>query len=626
MPDACRIIVATLLAMVVMSVSVTFVFLSPRPYGVEITDSENDYYYNGTLIVRGYPPNGIHHPGTPIQYLSALLIQTVGGGIENTQNVLNAGRLLAGIVLALSVAVFICMLPRGTPASVALLVGAVAVACPPLLSQLDYFGPDPFVVAAALTAIVLLWRETLEHEMLRQRTLVLSGAFLGLACAIKVTALPLTVTAILAVTAMLWKPVRGKRLSWSDMAVFPVSILLSFIVFTLPIAHRYPEFIRSLLSAGGHPPFSSFQSAQDVINIVTSLPVFTIVVMAATVASMTIALRRRALPSALTLIFFLFLSLLYSISQTNSASDFMHVVHGIRFLLPSYLVIALCVHYVFLEHKPRSAPAHLGVIVCAVAILTLTISPFVTMRSHVLQEKMEIATVLESIVHDIDGMPALWHTELYLSGVLEPSVLFHYWGNLRYADERFTKDIFQHFPHVTFFNYPTAKALAGNNTNAAGKEVVVGETMGIKPSMFLFPEDMVDKYDFKERPANAWPFEGVQEELTLFLSRNYRLVLRDTFAFLPQYLQKKKSIEDFLKDELKKTTKVFIDSHPELPRLLRESRQGRTDVLAFLSERYGRPFSAYRLTIAGHPWILLSDHAPDIRQESFTLPVHITAL
>ena len=575
MAERKRMTVAFILAIAVFSIPIAFTYVAPRPYGVQVTDVETDYYYNGLLLVHGYPLNGenhFHHPGTPIQILTAFLIRVIGDGPEHTQTILNAGRIFMGIVIALSFTLFVFLLPKGTPASVTLFMGTIIIIAPPLISQLDYFGVDPFLIAPTLIALTLLWKEISEQKTPREEILVLSGFLFGLASAVKLTAMPVAVSMFLAISIILYPSIRSKHCSWGVVLVFPATAFLSFVFFTLPIFYFYPEFIRYVFSQASATPFFSPTITEDLLFIGFMFPIFSIIGLMSIVIAAILAIQSRPFSPRVIFLFFLLLSFFYFVSKVHAGSDMTETALEMRYILPSYLLIPFCVHYISQERQYRARFIHSGLIMYSFLIFLLAVGGYVAVRTEVMGEKMAVASSLDTILgrYDTDETDnervALEFRGGSDAGVVKPSAVFHFWGNRKYGDEKFTKKLLASFPNETYFDYGTARGYAGNNPVVQGREIVWGETKGIRPSAFLFPIDMVTMSHF------GWP----PEELSEFLARNYQDVSMpaETLQFLIQHYQRG------------------------------------VDVLGLLSERYEKSLSVFPMSVAGYTWIFVAETPP----------------
>lgn len=576
-----KIIVACILAIAVFSIPFTFTYLYPRPYGVEVTDVENDYYYNGKLLAHGYALNGdnhFYHPGTPIQFLSAFLIRVIGSEPEHTQTILNIGRLIAGVLSALSLALFVFLLPKGTPASVALFAGVIIIIAPPFMSQLDYFGVDPFLVAPTLVALALLWREINERERMREEILTVAGFLFGLASTIKLTALPVAVGMFFATSVILYPSIQKRETSWERLIVFPASVFISFVFFTLPIFHYYPAFIRSVLAQAGATPFFVPGIKEYLLTVGFFFPIFSFLGFMSIVTAIVLAIQNRVFSRRVVFLFFLLLPFVYFLSKITAEENMLSTALGTRYILPSYLFIAFCVLYIFHERQYTSRLVYSVLVIYSFIIFLFAAGSYVLVRTDAMEQKMAVASVLDGVLDTYyeDGADgeraAIWFRGADGGGVVKPKSTFHFWGNYRYGDGKFTEELLEYFPHETFFDYGTAKGIASNNPVVARNEVILGEKKGARPAVFLFHASTVVMSNFGRMP----------EELEDFLAKNYMNVA------IPE-----------------KTLQFLIMNF----------NRG-VDVLEFLSKRYKKSFSVFPVNIAGSTWIFVAEEPPSLPDDT----------
>lgn len=581
MADRRRLVVAFILAAAVFAIPFTFTYVAPRPYGIKVNDVEADYYYNGMLLAYGYPLNGdkhFQHPGTPIQLLNALLIRAIGNGPERTQIVLDTGRMIMGIVIAASLALFVFLLPKGTPASVALFIGMVIVTAPPFVSQLDYFGVDPFLVPPTLIALALLWKEIIERQHVRKGILAISGVLLGLASAIKLSALPVAIGMFCAMSIILYPSIRHKSTPWWFLVILPSATSLAFVFFTIPIIPYYPLFIEAISTQLSGIPFFAPSLREKILVIGSMFPIFSVIGLFSIIAAAVLIVEGRTVSRRAIFLFFLFLSFFYFVTKIGIGNDLTTMALETRYIIPSYLVIAFCIHYIFQERRYDARFIHVGLVAASLLIYILPVGGYIAVRNGVVKTQMLIASQLDDVLeyYDADttdsGRAALWFSGGGEVGYAKPETTFHLWGNEKYGSGKFTKEILEFFPNETYFDYIAAWRYAGDYPVVKGKEVIWGETQGVYPSLFLFPVGSVLTTSHFGWPSN----QSQPSELKEFLVENYQDVS------IPQ----------------------------DILRFLVKNFGGGIDVLKFLSERYKKSLLVFPIEIANHTWIVVAEKPP----------------
>ena len=574
-----RAILAIGLALIVFSASYSFTFIKPRPYALQETDLENAYLYAGRLIAAGEEEIFMPHPGTPVQYLTALIIRVVGDDIHKTQDVFNAGYLIAGILNALAIALFILLLPRTVSVAPALLAATAIIIFPPFLFHLNYFGADSFILVPTLPAATLIWSGIIGYRRLSMSLLIIAGILLGLGCAIKLTVAPLTLALALSVLPMLWRDIRDKRAPWYAPIVLPCVAVVAFALFTLPSAQYYPQLINYVF----HSTESSLSSIFALLNALIFLAreatlfmnLFMLALFAA--AAMSVIFVRRF--SLIALLHHLWGPGLFYVLL---AAVFVHAAHAVviepiyidagvvlRYLLPGYLLVPFLLLGIF-THATDWQYTHrtecLAVCLSIFAFIPAIVSHG-NLRSYSIAWRGEMAQFLEEFIREhvppSDGRIALWNSGMNNDGSVFPEASFHFFGNSKFGRHHFDKEILAAFPEVTYFNERVTRGHIAGSKKDAPMEGVMGERDGVRPSMFFFPENEVDITGYATVPP------AVQE----FLSSS---ILSEHFT------------------------------HPEVQAFLATlQRQDLGKVLAYLSERYGQSFVVSRVNMLGHRWIMI---------------------
>jgi hypothetical protein len=205
-------------------------------------DPDYAYFFNGLEILDLHPPSYYDHPGTPVEMLAALAILVTwllrlpvdGASIlasavarpELYLNVINAALVsaAAGALLWFGQRCW-----RATASRTVALAGQCSIFLSfPALTALNRVTSEPLLVAASFALAAFAAPILLGQAPGDRRAARILGALLGFAIATKYTALPL-------LAAILFLPGRAQ---WKQAALFAAG---SFILFTLPTAHHYPQ-------------------------------------------------------------------------------------------------------------------------------------------------------------------------------------------------------------------------------------------------------------------------------------------------------------------------------------------------------------------------------------------------
>ncbi len=242
---------------------VLFTYIYPRPYYVFETDIEPDYYYNARLVLDGQP-TGLHHPGTLIYYLGALVLKMTGTELDHTQQFLNACYLVVAAASIGGLLIFWRRLLQDMPLGIGALTLVLAMAWPTWLNYSNYFGADSFTLAVGLPVSALLWRLFATPHHKSWWLFALTGASLGLALSIKMTFVPFVAAAFggvgigqLLQSGSTWTGATGKLSRAIQRTLqMTVGLVVSFIICITPawakaLAVWYQTFRRPDVKTAG---------------------------------------------------------------------------------------------------------------------------------------------------------------------------------------------------------------------------------------------------------------------------------------------------------------------------------------------------------------------------------------
>jgi len=162
-------------------------------------DPDYAYLFNSLLILKGFVPFMVEHPGVPLEMLGAVVMRTLfvatGHGAIDADMIARPEAYITAIhaasltLSALLVFVTGVILMRRTSMSCTLFVQMAPLASVPLLAELAVVRPEVLLVGTtvALAGAVVLYIEAPERHA---RFAVQSGILIGVSLALKFTALP----------------------------------------------------------------------------------------------------------------------------------------------------------------------------------------------------------------------------------------------------------------------------------------------------------------------------------------------------------------------------------------------------------------------------------------------------
>lgn len=236
---------------------------------------------------------------------------------------------------------------------------------------------------------------------------------------------------------------------------------------------------------------------------------------------------------------------LFVLYQSDTGRAFIEPGLQIRYILPSILFVPLLVHYVLL-HSGRTRHSHVIrslTVATAVALLVPAITTHARLRSQSIERRTTIATHVEEMIqkHTAPGdRVALWLSGSNSFGAARPEATFHFWGNHSYGKNTFDEELLEAFPDSTFFYARIARHISEERGRSAlsnipppqheTQEIVMGEKIGIRPSLVLFPLNEVDPRFYVGPLAGLQPL--LQERMDACYSLSRVFVGGYTWIFL----------------------------------------------------------------------------------------------
>ena len=453
-------------------------WLVPRPYYVYEMDAEPDYYYNARLIVTGHLPRGIHHPGTPVYYLGAGLLRLAGTSLEAAPAFFRLAHASACVALFLAL-LFFRRRVGSAGATAAVTALAAVLAWPTVYTYADFFAADSFVLPVALVTVVLV-RAVLRGEAPRPTaTLLAAGAGAGACLAVKMSAVPVAVAAGVAVVAwrVLGRP--GERpAARAPLLAFFSAALGTYLALVAPVLDRIAEnWIGTFSRPDARPPASGLRGGLRGGFLFLSRwnPLLAVGIVAALAGFVLAAARllgRRDAPPAprlwipeAILVGLMALGFLYAVSasaevslpDTDPGMSADGPEPGVHFrnVAPTAAALPLLVLFAF-EHATPERRRREGALARAIALFAFA-TLAVTVVGHGRRRAVFIATRQEAIRETRAALEHRASPPERLAFWTGPSTdllgeaSFHFWGNYRYAEDAFDRELLDAFPGLTFF-------------------------------------------------------------------------------------------------------------------------------------------------------------------------------
>ena len=461
-------------------------FISPRPYYVTFLgeDLEHNYSYVGRLLHAGQPIPVVdtHHPGTPIYYISRLILSISGTELKSVQRFFNLSYFVVSLLTAASLCAFVYMLPKHAPIGISTLALASIVAWPPFLRYFSFFGSNSFLVALGIPTIAIFW-SNLEKGRTPDRTkLFLSGLGIGACLATKLAFIPVAVALLIGSSLQILLAIRMDRGAWRALWLMPVGLAFSFLLLTAPIFGRLPGMMIEIILRGD----TGIQAARQNLlggfvqrfNVLLkeALP-FVLLLIAVIVASLYflakyVYLRVVASGSAGTyrivqsedegfdyLSGGVFLALMMlGFVFTTSATETDVVEKAFRNVTPTALFLPFLTLYCYrLSCATETSPAmntmipQVVMVIAGLAIVTSALVIHLDRRDEYIKDrKARIAGTMARL-----EMLAQPGTRIAVYDDEDRSLLgeasFHFWGNFNYANGLFDQMLLEGYPKYAYF-------------------------------------------------------------------------------------------------------------------------------------------------------------------------------
>lgn len=444
--------------------------LVPRPYYIQTTDLENDYYYNARLMSRGLPSYFVQHPGTPLYYFLSKLMLFTGNGLAQTQRFLNSGYFILLLLNFLALLVFIRLVLKHLDFGVSFFLLALVMSFPSFLTYQNYLGSDSVIVLFGLPLASLVWI-LLAKEKKPIWLLVLCGILFGFIVAIKYSFLLLIIPLwfSLLVSAFLNKNRAELRVVFS----LPFLALGAFLISVSPVLYRLPAIINSSLlrdniASSGLSYFLT-TLGNNIYTLSAERPLFTFTVMALiftfliTFADFIIRRRDNNIVFSRSLLsFFGIFALVYSLVSLGdifsnlAAGEELGVI--VRNTAPALIILPFLAQLT-LSNLGDSTKRRFFLAALGILILIESISGHVLYRNQLIETSLAVMEETEKELKTFvpaGGKYAIWTTD---SKKAFGPAAFHYWGNHRHALNSFDEELSQYFGEAGFFHFRTAAVL-----------------------------------------------------------------------------------------------------------------------------------------------------------------------
>jgi hypothetical protein len=469
-------------------------FVDPRPYFVTDIDAEQDYYYNARLILSGLPTT-VHHPGTPVQYLTSALLALNGEGLEVVQRFFNSAYIVTAVLTSLAFLGFGALVGRGASPGVVALALTTILAWPPVPTYLTMLGIDSFIVAAGLPTIALFWH-TLEHGGRPRRVLLaLGGAGIGLCLAIKMSFLPVAVA--LSAGYLIWAirsaPPGTDGILPTIRRLTPVVAggVVGYLLAIAPVLERIGviwEFTlkRPDVQPAGGSLWGDFGSAMRLV--VDAAPGWTLLLAATLVVSVAALARPAARPpkagsapkadldfvAAAVFLGLMAAGFFYTTSASTTIMPESEPGIRLRNITPTALAMPFAVLFAWAlaarrspDQRPHRRQVEVLLFGTAAVVVLSVFTRYLGARHDFVEQRLRRIAATETRLAQLappSARIAFWteSSQDYLG-----AASFHFWGNYRYANHAYDRLLLDWFPRYTLLRLRNIRRMPDTPTGPA---------------------------------------------------------------------------------------------------------------------------------------------------------------
>jgi len=449
----------------------------PRPYFIQPADLEQDYYYGSKLVNDGYPPFGIHHPGTPIYELGALIMKISGDRIEDTQTFFNISYFVIAVANSIALFVFSKVPEIKKKWGIFILALLMIVSLPGWLSYSHTFGADSFLTPVVLIMLSIFWFSLdlpYKHRLIAWSAV---GIVSGLGLSIKLSVLPVWLTVVICSNLFALLSIKKDKTEhrgfWIQFILVPIISIFSFLLFILPTFARLPQIFINFFQRDEVHLSVSLTIVKHIISLLSTspylIPIYSIVVvsgilllvfMVKTVVKSSRSRqpvdKNRITKSILLAIMLVCLG--YSIlGITVLEKDFIPELFDpgvtLRNSIPAGLFLPFAILFIadqLPQWHTRSFKREWMAAALGVVIFSCAWFGYLNHRLQFIQYEEQIVADTTNLIRSYsssDTRVAVWDGS---PGNLYGEASFHFWGNYNYAREFYDTELLAYFHDLTF--------------------------------------------------------------------------------------------------------------------------------------------------------------------------------
>jgi len=253
------------------------VFIEPRPFWLISSDLSHDYYYNAKLLYNGITNLDAHHPGTPIYYLSYLLMLIIGSGPESTELFFNAGYFLSSLLMTISLFIFWNKIAKNLHPVVGYLSIVSIISWPGIWTFQNNFGSDSFLISTGLIVLTIYYLFITKKNELSFYKIYFLGISIGFCLSIKLSFLPIAFALIISSLTISSPYERLDKPNIKYFIAMLFSVFFSFLIFCAPVLKILIKSIFASLTSAISAQTRNVHILNAIMNFIKLSPGFSLI-------------------------------------------------------------------------------------------------------------------------------------------------------------------------------------------------------------------------------------------------------------------------------------------------------------------------------------------------------------
>lgn len=252
-----RLFITTFFTIFIIVIKFYFLFIHKITEGSNLFVTSPFIFFNiKSFLIHPSSFQDWNHPGTPFYYFAYLLNLIFPGiPLSSYDNYLYLGHFFIVALYSVSIFFFIKIIENYLKVRTIFIFLLIFFSFFSFFQSLENIDPHSFNVPLLFFATAVVLRN-LTAVYIRYNSLFATTFFLSLAVSIKLSFLPLMVSAYIAI---IYKFIRDKKFILKNLLIFNILILFFILILNFPIIGRLPQILFNVLFSRGDTSFNVFE-------------------------------------------------------------------------------------------------------------------------------------------------------------------------------------------------------------------------------------------------------------------------------------------------------------------------------------------------------------------------------